>query len=153
MGEGQTFSASAFPAVDAETFSCFFPTCALGAWTRVAIFGYLFNGAIVPNGAQNACIMFPIYLRDGTYSLSVLCQTASDAGIATVGLWTGATSQLADTIDFYANPTLQNRVKSISFTVIGAGQRKLIFRMTASNVGSNGYYCYLQQISYERTGD
>jgi len=153
VGEGLSFSASVFPAIDNDIFSCFFPIQSLGAWARGYDTTFLYNGAIVPNGALNTCIAFPVYLRSGMYSLSILCQTASDAGTATATLWSGTASQSIGSLDFYSTPTAANQILSFTFTASGGGERLLILRLSSSNVGSNGYYAYLQAISINRTGD
>lgn len=118
-------------------------------WGTIAQSSTLFMGGHrTSTGDQNAEVGWDVVLGAGTWTLSIICRTGADYGIATVSL--AGTS--AGTIDLYVDPGGDNNSKSITgITVATTGKKRLLFKMATKNASSSSYKGGLQAVSLVRT--
>lgn len=126
----------------------------VGAWTTFANASHVTGGIYFnSSSAQNDSVAWPIWLSDGTYTLQVIAQSDSTRAIQTWEMDDGAGSYTTlGTLDYYGGSSVNNTVKTLSFTVsTGLVRRTLRARAATRNASASGWYMAFNEVRVLRT--
>lgn len=123
----------------------------VGTWARTANNGQLGMGSYGNSASQalNDEVVYDVALDAGTWTITVIGQTTTSAGISTVYL--DATS--VGTLDWYSASGVNNVVKQITgITVAAPGVYALKLKMASKNASATAYRLTAQLVTLTRTG-
>lgn len=133
-----------------NTLSCFYEefTVKVGATlTSTFLSTQSFGRITQQTAAINNETYFNFYLSPGAYTFRFLGQSNATSGISSVYIG----GVLVTTLDWYSASTVQNVLKTFSYTSTSAAQKTLSIVVASKNASSTGYGLVLTKISAKLT--
>lgn len=133
-----------------NTLSCFYEefTVKVGATlTSTFLSTQSFGRITQQTAAINNETYFNFYLSPGAYNFRFLGQSNATSGISSVYI----DGVLVTTLDWYSASTVQNVLKTFSYTSTSAAQKTLSIVVASKNASSTGYGLVLTKISAKLT--
>lgn len=125
-----------------------FMTPSTGTPNRAANSSYIGGGYVHYGTTVDNEVGWDVIMAAGTWTIEFLCDTANDAGIATVSI----DGVPKGTIDTYSGSSIPNVLKQLTgVDVDTTGKKRLLFKQATKNGSSSAYALRLQKVRLLRT--